>query len=64
MSMGERTVREEGKEGDPVANLRRNLRRNQTKVGEEEVGEVGEAQEEDLQRNLTVAEGDTGAAME
>ena len=57
MSMGERAVREEGKEGDPVANLRRN----QTKVGEEE---VGEAQEEDLQRNLTVAEGDTGAAME
>lgn len=60
--MVERNVREGGKEEeeDPVANLRRNLQRNHAKVveGEGEEGEVGEAQEEDLQRNLTVVEGD------
>ena len=66
--MVERNVREGGKEEeeDLVANLLRNLQRNHAKVGEEEgeEGEVGEAQEEDLQRNLTVAEGDTGVTME
>ena len=58
--MVERNVREDGKEGDQVANLQRNLQRNHAKVVEEEgeEGEVGEAQEEDLQRNLTVVEGD------
>ena len=66
--MVERNVREGGKEEeeDLVANLLRNLQRNHAKVGEEEgeEGEVGEAQEEDLQRNLTAAEGDTGVTME
>ena len=60
--MVERNVREGGKEEevDQVENLLRNLQRNHAKVGEEEgeEGEVGEAQEEDLQRNLTVVEGD------
>ena len=60
--MVERSVREDGKEEeeDQVANLLRNLQRNHAKVveGEGEEGEVGEAQEEDLQRNLTVVEGD------
>ena len=56
--MVERSVRGDEKEGDLAANLPRNLLRNQVKVGEEGVGEVGEAQEEDLQRNLTVVEGD------
>ena len=63
--MVERSAREGGKGGDPVANLlrnpQRNLQRNRAKVGEEEGEEgevIGEAQEEDLQRNLTVADGD------
>ena len=52
--MVERNVREVGKVGDMVANLQRNLPRNHMKVA----GEDGEVQEEDLQRNLTVVEGD------
>ena len=62
--MVERSVRGDEKEEDLVANLLRNLLRNQVKVGEEGEGEVGEAQEEDLLRNLTVAEEDTVAIME
>ena len=66
--MVERSVRGDEKEGDLAANLPRNrlrnLLRNQVKVGEEGEGEVGEAQEEDLLRNLTVAEEDMVATME